>query len=122
MGINALILVVLYGLVSFNKVFLRPFFSQDSYADILTGCFPNFIAGFLISLSIVSPVLIRKPGFSRQLVWAGSLMVFIILAIEEFKPFWGASTVYDPYDIAASAAGSLLAIGLFEVIDRHQRK
>lgn len=121
MGINAFILLFLYGLVSLNKVFFRPLFSQDSYADILTGCFPNFIAGFLISLSVVSPVLIRRPGFSRQLVWAGSLMVFIILAIEEFNPFWGASAVYDPYDVAASGAGSLLAIGVFEVIAWHRK-
>ncbi len=44
-----------------------------------------------------------------------SILVFIILTIEELKPMWGASTQYDLFDILASGLGSLLAILTFEI-------
>ena len=114
--INSILIAVLFGLVTLNKEVLRPLVSDGSFASVLTGIFPNFIAAYLISLAIVSAILIKKPKFGRQIVYASSLIVFIILAIEEWNPMWGASTQYDPIDIIASGVGSLLAILTFETI------
>jgi hypothetical protein len=59
-AINAIIFASLFGLVSLNKEILRPASNNSSIQNILTGWFPNFIAAYLISLSSVSAVLIRK--------------------------------------------------------------
>ena len=120
-GINAVLLSLLFGLVTLNKKFIRPRFEHQPVIGILTGCFPNFLAAFIISLSIVSPVLIRKPEIGRILVYTGSGIVFIILTVEEFRPMWGASTQFDTWDIVASALGSILAIGVFEILTRKRR-
>ena len=114
--INSFLFAALFGLVTLNKELLRPALSNTYFFNILTGCFPNFIAAYLISLAFVSPVLIRKPKSGRLIIYVSSIIVFIILTIEEFKPMWGASTHYDPYDILASGVGSLLAILTFEII------
>lgn len=118
-GINLILFALLYGLVSFNKEVLRPEFSQYSFINILTGSFPNFIAVYMISLGFVNPVLIRKPQNGRLIVYAGSVLVFTILAVEEMYPMWGASTTYDAFDIGASGLGSLLSIITYEVIIRN---
>ena len=118
---NAFLLALLFGLVSFNKDVLRPAFHHQPFLDALTGCFPNFIAALLISLAFVNAIVNRKPKFGRLLVYLSSALVFIILTIEEIKPMWGASSHYDRYDIVASAVGSLLAIGIFELISRKQK-
>lgn len=118
---NAFLLALLFGLVSFNKSVLRPAFHDQPFWDTLTGCFPNFLAALLISLAFVNAIVNRKPGHARLLAYLGSTLVFIILTIEELKPMWGASTYYDVYDIVASAVGSLLAIGIFELISRKQK-
>lgn len=115
-AINSLLVAALFGLVSLNKEILRPAFSNIPIANILTGCFPNFIAAYLISLAFVSAVLIRKLKFGRLIIYIGSLVVFIILTLEELNPMWGASTHYDSFDIIASGMGSLLAILTFELI------
>ena len=114
--INSFLFAALFGLVTLNKELLRPALSNTYFLNILTGCFPNFIAAYLISLAFVSAVLIRKPKSGRLIIYVSSIIVFIILTIEEFKPMWGASTHYDPFDILASGVGSLLAILTFEVI------
>ena len=114
--INSLLFAALYGLVTLNKELLRPALSNTYFFNILTGCFPNFIAAYLISLAFVSPVVIKKPMSGRLIIYVSSIIVFVILTIEELKPMWGASTHYDPYDILASGVGSLLAILTFEVI------
>lgn len=114
--INSLLIAILFGLVSLNKELIRPELTNIPYANTLTGCFPNFIAAYLISLAFVNAVLIRKPKFGRLIVFASSFIVFFILTIEELKPMWGASTHYDIYDILASGLGSLLAILTFELI------
>ena len=82
----------------------------------LTGCFPNFIAAFIISLCFMNGIVTRKPKHERLIVYLSSIIVFVILAVEEFKPMWGASTQYDLFDIIASGIGSLLAIAIFEII------
>ena len=46
----------------------------------------------------------------------------MILTIEEFKPIWGASTHYDPWDIVASGVGSTLAILTFEISTSIRKK
>jgi len=117
-GINLILFALLYGSVSFNKEILRPKFSQIPSVSILTGSFPNFIAAYLISLAFVNAVLIRKPQKGRLIVHVGSLLVFMILAVEEIIPMWGASTYYDPFDILASGLGSILSIITFEVMIR----
>ncbi|NQU29177.1 MAG: hypothetical protein HQ525_00765 [Anaerolineae bacterium] len=117
-GINLVLFALLYGLVSLNKEILRPEFSHTSFASILTGSFPNFIAAYIISLAFVNAVLIRKPQYGRLIVYVGSVLVFAILAIEEINPMWGASTYYDSFDILASGLGSILSIITFELMAR----
>ena len=120
-GINLILLALLFGLVSLNKEFLRPTFNHIPFFKFLTGIFPNFIAAYLISLSLVNAILIRKPKFGRIIVYISSLVIFIILTIEEIKPMWGASTYYDLYDIYASGLGSALAILTFELISLRRK-
>jgi len=117
-AVNAFLIAALFGLVTLNKEVLRPAVTGDGLLPIITGCFPNFIAAFLISLAIVSAAVIRKFKRGRLLVYAASLAVFIILSIEEIKPMWGASTAYDPYDIVASGVGAVLAVICFEFLVR----
>ena len=115
-GINLILFGALFGLITINKEFLRPLSSSNSLSVVLTGCFPNFIAAFLISLAPINAVVIKKPKGGRIIVYACAIFTFLILAIEEVIPFWGASTYYDLYDIIASAIGSALAISTYEII------
>ncbi|GAI85407.1 unnamed protein product [marine sediment metagenome] len=114
--INLLLFALLFGLVSLNKEFLRPLYSNTPIIKVLIGSFPNFIAAYIISLAFVNVVVIREPKYGRLIVYLSSLLVFVILTIEEFKPMWGASTHYDSFDIFASGLGSLLAILTFELV------
>ena len=120
MLINSLIVVILYSLITVNKELIRPACTEDSFAAVLTGSFPNFIAAFLISLAFVNSVWIRKPKFARLIAYLSSFMVFLILAIEEINPMWGASTHYDVYDIFASGLGAVLAIVVYEMLVRRR--
>ena len=116
--INALLIAALFGLISLNKEILRPALNNSSLLKILTGCFPNFIAAYFISLAFVSAVLIRKIKHGRLIVYSSSIAVFVILTIEELKPMWGASTHYDTFDIIASAVGSIIAIITYELLKK----
>jgi ABC-type uncharacterized transport system permease subunit len=115
-AINALLIAALFGLVSLNKEILRPAAVNSDFLKVLTGCFPNFIAAYLISLASVSAVLFRNLKYGRLIVYSFSIIVFSILMIEELKPIWGASTYYDTYDIIASGVGSILAILTYELL------
>ena len=115
-AINAIIFAALFGLISLNKEILRPALNDSSLLKILTGCFPNFIAAYLISLASVSAVLVRKLKHGRLIVYLSSIAVFVILTIEELKPMWGASTYYDIFDIIASGVGSTMAIFTYELL------
>jgi len=117
-GINLVLFALLYGLVSLNKEILRPEFSHISFARVLTGSFPNFIAAYIISLAFANAVLIRKPQNGRLIAYLGSVLICVILSIEELIPIWGASTHYDSIDILASGLGSLVSIITFELIVR----
>ena len=120
LGINLLLFGLLYGLVDLNKTTIRPALIPGSFLNTLAGCFPNFIAAFLISLAPIVAVLFRKPEKSRLIVYVSSTIIFLILTVEEFKPMWGASTHFDVYDIIASGIGSGLAITLFEIIQNRK--
>lgn len=119
--LNLLLFAALFGLVTLNKALLKPNLLHIPAANVLTGCFPNFIAAYLISLAFVNGILVRKPKRGRLIVYASSFVVFTILAIEELKPMWGASAYYDPFDILASGLGSLLAVSTFEIIALSQK-
>jgi hypothetical protein len=113
---NIILFALLFGLVSLNKEVFRSNFRHIPFVNVLTGCFPNFIAAYLMSLAFVNAVLVRNPKLGRLMVYASSFIIFLILTIEEFKPMWGASTYYDSFDILASGLGSVLAIFTFEII------
>ncbi len=117
-GTNLFLFASLFGLITLNKGFFRPTLDHAPFFRILTGCFPNFIAAYIISFAFANAILIGKPKYGRIIVLTSSLLVFVILAIEELKPMWGASTQYDPFDILASGIGSLLSILTFESITR----
>ena len=114
--INAILFAALFGLISFNKEFLRPTLNNSELLKILTGCFPNFIAAYIVSIAIVTAVMIRKIKHGRLIVYTSSIVVSAILIIEELKPMWGASEHFDIYDIIASVVGSFLAIITFELL------
>ena len=114
--INLLLFALLFGLVFLNKEFLRPLYSNTPIIKVLIGSFPNFIAAYIISLAFINVVVIREPKYGRLIVYLSSLLVFVILTIEEFKPIWGASTHYDSFDVFANGLGSLLAILTFELV------
>jgi hypothetical protein len=116
--INAILFAALFGLISFNKEFLRPTLNNSELLKILTGCFPNFIAAYIISTAAITAVVIRKIKNGRLIVYSSSIVVSAILIIEELKPMWGASEHYDTYDIIASVVGSFFAIITFELLIR----
>ena len=112
---NCLLFGLLFGLVSLNKEILRPSLSDVPIGKPMLGCFPNFIAAYIISLFFVNAVLALEPMHSRLIVSLGSLSVFAVLTAEELRPMWGASTHYDVLDIVASGVGALLAVFTYEV-------
>ncbi len=116
LAVNAALFAALFSLVSLNKEVLRPALDHSPFLKILTGCFPNFIAAYLISLAAVSAVLFRRLKHGRLIVWAAALFVFLVLMVEELKPMWGASTYYDPYDILASGVGSVFTVITYELL------
>ena len=118
LGINLILFGALFGLISVNKDFLRPMSSHHPVVGILTGSFPNFIAAYIISLAPANAVLIRQPKNGRLIVYLAASLVFLVLAVEEIVPMWGASTHYDLYDIIGSFLGSVLAVLTYESIQR----
>ena len=112
---NIFLFGLLFGLVSLNKKILRPSLSDIPIVKPTLGCFPNFIAAYIISLFFVNSALTMEPTHSRLLVYLGSLSVFAVLTAEELRPMWGASTHYDVLDIIASGVGVLLAVFTYEV-------
>ena len=120
-GINILLFALLFGLVTLNKEYFRPYFSNSTLAKIITGSFPNFIAAYIISLLAVNPVLKIKPRFGRMIIYISTFMISTILTIEEWTSIVGASDHYDIYDIIASVLGSTLAILTYELINYRQK-
>ncbi len=116
-AINLILFAILYLSVTFNKEFIRPVYGQSPIIGILTGSFSNFMAAYIISLFPIAPIIAKniKIKKARLIIYVVSILVFIILTIEELKPMWGASTQYDLFDILASGLGSLFAILTFEI-------
>jgi glycopeptide antibiotics resistance protein len=115
-AINAALFAALFGLVSFNKEVVRPASKTNPNWDVLTGSFPNFIAAYLISLAVVTPVLLRKWRHGRLIVYSWSAIIFLVLVVEEFRPMWGASTYFDIFDVIGSATGAILALLTYEAL------
>ncbi len=114
-SINLMLVLLLFGLVSLNKTVFRSAFSDSHFFQLLTGSFPNFIAGLLLCLCVVNPVLVKKPGYGRMMVYTGSLLIMAILILDELKSLV-ASEHYDIYDIIGSILGGALAIMMFEYL------
>ncbi len=116
-AINFILFAILYFSVSFNKEFIRPIYGSTPIIGILTGSFSNFMAAYIISLFPFSPILAKQIDLvkSRLIVYLVAALAFILLTIEEIKPYADASTVYDIYDIIASGLGSIFAILTFEI-------
>ena len=117
-AINLILFAILYLSVEFNKEFIRPLYSGSPFLGILTGTFPNFIAAYIISLFPIAAILAKRLNVkkSRLLIYIFAVVVFLILTVEEFQPFFDASTVYDIYDIIANGVGSIIAIITFELL------
>ncbi|MCD6176724.1 MAG: hypothetical protein J7K29_02690 [Candidatus Cloacimonetes bacterium] len=118
---NSILFAILFLSISLNKEILRPLYRNVPLVGVVTGCFPNFIAAFIISLCFMNGIVIRRTKHERLIVYISSILIFVILTIEELKPMWGASTHYDLFDIIASGIGSLLAITIFEIIVSRQK-
>ena len=116
-AINFILFAILYLSVTFNKEFVRPFYGQSPVIGIVTGSFSNFMAAYIISLFPIAPILAKSIEMkkARLIIYVTSIFVFIVLTIEELKPFVGTSKTYDLYDIIASGLGSLIAILTFEL-------
>ncbi|MHC4061117.1 MAG: hypothetical protein ACYSR6_05845 [Planctomycetota bacterium] len=119
---NIFLFGLLFGLVSLNKEILRPSLSDIPIVKPTLGCFPNFIAAYIISLFFVNGALTMEPMHSRLIVSVGSVFVFAVLTAEELRPMWGASTHYDVLDIVASGMGALLAVFTYEVAVIRRKK
>lgn len=119
---NVLLFSLLFGLVSLNKEILRPSLSDIPIVKPMLGCFPNFIAAYIVSLFFINGALTMVSQHNRLIVSLGSLFVFVVLAAEELRPMWGASTHYDVLDIVASGVGALLAIVTYKVAMAQQKR
>jgi hypothetical protein len=115
-AVNAFLIALLFVTITLNKTLIRASDLNSGLLQIISGCFPNFMAAFIISLSPVAAVLIRGLKYGRLIVYLTATIVAAILVIEEIRPMWGASEYYDLYDIIASVAGSILAIVTFELL------
>jgi hypothetical protein len=119
---NIFLFAVLFGLITLNKKLLRPQMNDFGLGQILAGCVPNYLAGFIIPLAAINPILVKRPKHGRKWVFLISFLVFSILTFEEFKPIWGASTQFDYFDIWASGLGAFTAIILYEIARRKAKR
>jgi len=119
--INILLFVFLYLSISFNKEYLRPLYGHLQLSGTLLGSYPNFIAAFIISPFPLKHAMMLKANKGRIIIYSTSFIVFAILSIEEWKPFFHASSVFDIYDIIASGIGALFAIITFELLLRKRK-
>ena len=122
-AVNLILFVILYLSVAFNKEFMRPVYGHSPILGIITGSFSNFMAAYIMSLLPIAPMLAKSVEIkkARLIFYSISIFVFIILTIEELKPFVSASKTYDIYDIIASGLGSIVAIITFEIIIKKWR-
>ena len=123
-AINLILFAILYLTVTFNKEFIRPIYGNTPIIGIITGSFSNFIAAYIISLFPIAAILSRKLNIKkgRIVFYSVSIIVFILLIVEELYPYAGASKTYDIYDIIMSGLGSVIAIVTYEIIMKIQNK
>ncbi|MCF7913317.1 MAG: hypothetical protein K9M99_12370 [Candidatus Cloacimonetes bacterium] len=112
---NIVLFAILFLTISINKDHLRPIFSHQLYGRIITGCLPNFIAAFIISLAMLNALMIKLNKYRHILLYLIPTLIFAILAFEEFVPLWGASTQFDVYDIIASGIGAILSLPAYKL-------
>jgi hypothetical protein len=119
-AINLALFAFLYLSVSFNKEYIRPVYGSMPFWGIVTGSFSNFMVAFIMSLFSVTPILANGLSIkkARLIFYTIAILVFVLLTIEELKPFADASKVYDIYDIIASDLGSVIAVLTFEIFFR----
>ena len=117
LAVNLILFAILYLSVTFNKEFIRPIYGHSPIIGIITGSFSNFMVAYIISLFSVAAILAKNIEIKKAklIFYVISILVFIILTIEELKPFVSASKTYDIYDILASGLGSFVAILTYEV-------
>jgi len=115
-GTNLVLFLLLFGVVTVNKRFLRPYVGPSALAQAVTGSLPNFAAAFFVTLAAVGPVLLFRPRFGRLLVYVASLAAFTLLTLEELTGAVGASKYFDAFDIVASALGAVFACLAFELL------
>ena len=122
--VNLILFAILYLTNAFNDAFIRPVYGQSPVIGVLSGSFPNFMAAWIISLFSLAPILARKIDIkkARAIFYTVTLLVFLILTVEEIRPMWGASETYDLYDIIANGLGMLIAIFTFELMMRWRQK
>ena len=112
--ISILILfLVVMGII--NVEYLRPHYGNLKYFNIIIGSLPNFVGAFVFSLflsSQISKLYIKK---RRILIYLISFLVFILLTIEEYHPFFTATKTFDTFDIVASGLGVFSAIVVLEL-------
>ncbi len=120
-GTNLLLFSLLLGVVTVNKLLLRPHVGSSALAHAVTGSLPNFAAAFFVSLCAVGPVRLFKPRFGRLLVYLAALAAFTLLTLEELTGVLGASRRLDTFDILASALGAVFACLTFELLVRAER-
>ncbi len=123
-AINLILFAILFLSVTFNKEFIRSVYGNSPIIGIITGSFSNFMAAYIISLFPIAPILAKNIDIkkARIIIYAISILVSLILTIEEIFPMWGASTQYDFFDILANGIGSVLAILTFELIIIKKKK
>ncbi len=108
-GINAVLLSLLFGLVTLNKkIYPSPLRTSTGYRNT-DRVFPEF-SGRLHNQPFysLSGTHTQAGDWPHTGLHRIRRIVFIILTVEEFRPMWGASTQFDTWDIVASALGSIL--------------
>ena len=112
--ISILILfLVVIGII--NGEYLRPNYGNLKYFNIIIGSLPNFVGAFVFSLflsSLISQLFLKK---RRLLIYLISFLVFILLTIEEYHPFFTATKTFDFFDILANGLGVFCAIVVLEL-------
>lgn len=111
---NIVLFAILFLAISFNKDYLRPI-SHQLPGMIITGCLPNFLAAFIITLMLLNALMIKLAKYRHLLLYLIPGLVFAILAFEEFVPLWGASSNFDIYDIIASGIGAILSVVVYKL-------
>ncbi len=117
--IHKSIILVLIILFIFNKMVLRPKYSDIIFISAIIGSLPNLIGAFMFSLLPMSKTLKLDLHKGRTIILICSVSVFAILTYEEFFPYLTASKTFDFFDIIASGIGSFLAVVYYNYLSNN---